>query len=163
MSYAQDNQLDDFGDNVTQGYVSIEKSIQLLWADDSHFTKCKRCDRAFGLFRRKHHCRVCGNIYCDVCANEYRLISSVTTSRMSRCCLDCAKRIDILEDSNMVAVNEEDFLGDEEEVIPDIYSEEAQAPVARDNAVRDRIIYKSIKLGKQQKLVSNGEKFEVVE
>lgn len=63
----------------------------------------------------------------------------------------------------MVAVNEEDFLGDEEEVIPDIYSEEAQAPVARDNAARDRIIYKSIKLGKQQKLVSNGEKFEVVE
>jgi len=162
MSYTQDNQLDDFGDS--QGYVSIEKSLQLLWADDNHFTKCKRCEKAFGIFRRKHHCRVCGNIYCDLCANEYRLIRSVTTSRMSRCCLECAKRIDILEDSNMQMVTEEDFLEDPEEMVPDIHADSVQqGPVARDNAARDKIIFKSIRLGKQQKLVSNGEAFEVAE
>ncbi len=78
--------------------------------------------------------------------------------------MECAKRIDILEDSNMQMVTEEDFLEDPEEMVPDIHADEVQqVPVARDNTARDKIIYKSIRLGKQQKLVSNGDAFEVAE
>lgn len=35
------------------------------WVDDKTVTICK-CGRTFSCFRRKHHCRCCGNVFCEV-------------------------------------------------------------------------------------------------
>lgn len=32
--------------------------------------RCMKCDKKFGLCRWKHHCRVCGNIYCSECTGN---------------------------------------------------------------------------------------------
>lgn len=43
-----------------------------FWTADSSVATCYECRRAFSMFIRKHHCRMCGNIFCNKCSN-YRL------------------------------------------------------------------------------------------
>jgi hypothetical protein len=38
------------------------------WVADEEACACKRCAREFNLVRRKHHCRLCGHIFCDDCS-----------------------------------------------------------------------------------------------
>jgi len=40
------------------------------WVEDTHIHECKACSVPFGLLRRKHHCRVCGNVFCDECTSK---------------------------------------------------------------------------------------------
>eukprot|EP00808_Paulinella_micropora_P020149 g78770.t1 len=44
----------------------------VLWEADDARVNCPVCDKAFGFFRRKHHCRMCGRIVCDPCSKQTR-------------------------------------------------------------------------------------------
>ena len=55
--------------------IPKDKNIKTLtpyekeWVPDAERTKCFACQSVFGnLFRRKHHCRLCGDIFCNDCA-----------------------------------------------------------------------------------------------
>ena len=39
------------------------------WIANESRTKCFICSENFGTFRRKHHCRICGDITCSKCSN----------------------------------------------------------------------------------------------
>ncbi len=41
------------------------------WASDEIIDKCLTCEKSFSLFRRRHHCRNCGGIYCYECSSNY--------------------------------------------------------------------------------------------
>ena len=36
-----------------------------LWVNDNEVEGCRQCMLNFTLLRRKHHCRKCGQIYCE--------------------------------------------------------------------------------------------------
>ena len=38
------------------------------WLEDSSVRECRICGEAFGMTRRKHHCRNCGTIVCNACS-----------------------------------------------------------------------------------------------
>lgn len=38
---------------------------------DSDRSECMGCHNPFSIFRRRHHCRVCGEIFCGDCCNFY--------------------------------------------------------------------------------------------
>ena len=40
------------------------------WIPDKKMATCFNCDIRFTFFNRKHHCRVCGNIFCDNCCRK---------------------------------------------------------------------------------------------
>jgi len=43
------------------------------WVPDSERSNCNSCKSKFGITLRKHHCRICGEIYCNKCSNyRYR-------------------------------------------------------------------------------------------
>ncbi|KAF4670640.1 1-phosphatidylinositol-3-phosphate 5-kinase [Perkinsus chesapeaki] len=42
-----------------------------LWMPDETCTACFGCSRTFHAFRRKHHCRICGRIFCYRCSNHF--------------------------------------------------------------------------------------------
>eukprot|EP01101_Sappina_pedata_P000757 TRINITY_DN10948_c0_g1_i1.p1 TRINITY_DN10948_c0_g1~~TRINITY_DN10948_c0_g1_i1.p1 ORF type:complete len:1073 (-),score=420.88 TRINITY_DN10948_c0_g1_i1:105-3323(-) len=44
------------------------------WALNSSATNCKNCASAFSFFNRKHHCRICGEIFCSKCTANKRAI-----------------------------------------------------------------------------------------
>ena len=52
------------------------------WVPDDVRKKCLHCHQAFNpVFRRKHHCRGCGEVFCDTCT-QHRFSSH-------RVCLQC--------------------------------------------------------------------------
>ncbi|CAD8164994.1 unnamed protein product [Paramecium octaurelia] len=42
------------------------------WVQDRDAKACKKCQNPFkAIFRRKHHCRNCGQLFCDSCSNYF--------------------------------------------------------------------------------------------
>ena len=42
-----------------------------LWMPDKICKVCYNCEDPFTMYRRRHHCRMCGQIFCDRCSNHY--------------------------------------------------------------------------------------------
>eukprot|EP00743_Colponemidia_sp_Colp-15_P009157 GILK01009991.1.p1 GENE.GILK01009991.1~~GILK01009991.1.p1 ORF type:complete len:1198 (-),score=260.65 GILK01009991.1:77-3361(-) len=66
------------------------KSASLLapvWVPDSLQNSCTNCHESFSLFRRKHHCRLCGQVVCSSCSSQRVWIHE----SMSRICNSCHK------------------------------------------------------------------------
>jgi len=60
-----------------------------VWIPDSHRSNCLTCRASFSLIRRRHHCRLCGEVFCDQCSNERIHFSRV--NEPVRACGKCAK------------------------------------------------------------------------
>ncbi|KAF8709065.1 Protein present in Fab1, YOTB, Vac1, and EEA1, partial [Rhizoctonia solani] len=45
-------------------------SIQTRWEPDDTVSECRACRRKFTWLLRKHHCRRCGQIFCDRCSSR---------------------------------------------------------------------------------------------
>lgn len=56
------------------------------WADGD---SCFRCRVEFGVFTRKHHCRSCGQIFCDRCSNRQILLPQFGIEKKVRVCESC--------------------------------------------------------------------------
>lgn len=41
------------------------------WIPDTASSECEICLQPFGVFRRRHHCRGCGHIFCKECSNFF--------------------------------------------------------------------------------------------
>lgn len=55
-----------------------ERASMVHWQNDEDVTQCRGCRTAFGLMQRKHHCRVCGQIFCGNCSNKALEIPGTT-------------------------------------------------------------------------------------
>eukprot|EP00658_Telonema_sp_P-2_P065186 TRINITY_DN54498_c0_g1_i2.p1 TRINITY_DN54498_c0_g1~~TRINITY_DN54498_c0_g1_i2.p1 ORF type:complete len:343 (-),score=47.42 TRINITY_DN54498_c0_g1_i2:187-1170(-) len=62
-----------------------------VWKPDQEHQECAGCHRGFTLFRRRHHCRRCGWLFCSKCGSEYDLIPGMGYSRRVRMCGGCLK------------------------------------------------------------------------
>ncbi|KRY53831.1 Hepatocyte growth factor-regulated tyrosine kinase substrate, partial [Trichinella britovi] len=60
------------------------------WVDADH---CFRCKVQFSLITRKHHCRNCGQIFCDKCSNKNIPLPHLGIERDVRVCEGCFDRI----------------------------------------------------------------------
>ena len=43
-----------------------------IWMPDHRTERCLRCQEPFSLFRRRHHCRLCGDVVCATCSPRVR-------------------------------------------------------------------------------------------
>lgn len=50
--------------------VDLAKQSGRKWKDDTDVVSCTACQAGFSLTNRKHHCRNCGNIFCNDCSNK---------------------------------------------------------------------------------------------
>lgn len=87
---------------------SISQREISRWVRDDTVTECYQCNSSFGLFCRRHHCRMCGRIFCYRCCNNWVTIPKyIKTSEApssyfsglsrsddkSRVCNPCLKKI----------------------------------------------------------------------
>ena len=56
--------------------ISIPKTSPSIWIPSQNVSKCYKCKEDFCIWRRKHHCRVCGRIFCAKCADKWAIIPS---------------------------------------------------------------------------------------
>ena len=71
--------------------------VPARWVEDYAVKLCSEpsCGREFTMYRRRHHCRACGLIYCERCTGYRRIVRSVSSTVLSRCCRSCAAQIDM--------------------------------------------------------------------
>ena len=61
-----------------------------LWMPDALSSSCRSCDEPFSFLRRRHHCRVCGQVFCHGCSAHYidgELVGAEGSVRSCRGCL----------------------------------------------------------------------------
>ncbi|XP_034416912.1 1-phosphatidylinositol 3-phosphate 5-kinase isoform X11 [Cyclopterus lumpus] len=49
---------------------SQDSDLKQYWMPDSQCKECYDCNEKFTTFRRRHHCRLCGQIFCSRCCNQ---------------------------------------------------------------------------------------------
>lgn len=66
---------------------TVETFIAAVWVPDTRAEKCMRCQEPFTVFRRRHHCRMCGLLCCHPCSSKVRadVRSNCLTSYKSDC------------------------------------------------------------------------------
>lgn len=47
--------------------LGVEQGV-VPWRKNEDEKQCQRCGRGFGVRRRRHHCRLCGGIFCKQCS-----------------------------------------------------------------------------------------------
>lgn len=69
--------------------LAHQQKIQVTdrWMEDTETSTCLGCKTAFSFMVRKHHCRLCGRIFCHNCANHWLLTAS--SRREARVCSEC--------------------------------------------------------------------------
>jgi hypothetical protein len=70
------------------------------WMEDHEAQACMVCDKQFGFFLRKHHCRRCGIIVCDSCSSKK--VRFANKSQEKRVCDVCFELVQKLENAGMV-------------------------------------------------------------
>lgn len=59
---------------------------RLPWSLDSSSSICLNCEKDFTFYRRKHHCRCCGQLFCNECSAK---TISFGTREEERVCDSC--------------------------------------------------------------------------
>ncbi|XP_074051953.1 FYVE and coiled-coil domain-containing protein 1 [Macrotis lagotis] len=60
------------------------------WLGDTEVNHCLDCKREFSWMTRRHHCRICGRIFCYYCCNNY--VMTKHSGKKERCCRACFRK-----------------------------------------------------------------------
>eukprot|EP00455_Lapot_gusevi_P029616 TRINITY_DN31729_c0_g1_i1.p1 TRINITY_DN31729_c0_g1~~TRINITY_DN31729_c0_g1_i1.p1 ORF type:complete len:207 (-),score=39.71 TRINITY_DN31729_c0_g1_i1:137-757(-) len=72
----------------------LQKPFQKVrWQPDSARKNCNLCRKNFGFFRRRHHCRCCGLLYCADCAGRFLPIPQLHHHDAVRVCDVCVVKV----------------------------------------------------------------------
>ena len=100
--------------------LCIPKMTPAIWIPGKNIKKCFDCKKDFSIWKRKHHCRICGRIFCSNCCNNWRkvpsLVNTTTPPETSffpfnvktfnnnidhkRMCLGCKSKLDFIDNSS---------------------------------------------------------------
>ncbi|KAI0718883.1 hypothetical protein C8T65DRAFT_637242 [Cerioporus squamosus] len=68
------------------------------WMDDELCKECYDCKSVFTTWRRKHHCRICGQIFCSRCASNIIKGARFGQEGMVRVCNLCLEKLAKVDD-----------------------------------------------------------------
>ncbi|KFQ98056.1 FYVE and coiled-coil domain-containing protein 1 [Opisthocomus hoazin] len=72
-------------------------SAEQRWQGDTEVSHCLDCQREFSWMVRRHHCRMCGRIFCYYCCNNYMVTKP--GGKKERCCRACFNKPRVIVDS----------------------------------------------------------------
>ena len=77
---------------ISQQAVSKEDTSndkKEFWMPDKFCKVCYGCEDAFTMYRRRHHCRMCGQVFCNPCSSFYIDGALINLSGPVRACRLC--------------------------------------------------------------------------
>ena len=78
---------------------SNPKKPKQPWRHDTLANKCMNCNKPFGVLTRKHHCRKCGDIFCNKCSKSKKVVEGWGGEKQ-RVCDKCAAILDKTSNTN---------------------------------------------------------------
>lgn len=93
--------------------TAVKPRLPVSWISDDKISKCTICQSDFSMLNRRHHCRSCGNIFCNYCCFQFHSLPSYLPSTHSRycdgkrhrVCNTCVKEITMLKrNKNMILI-----------------------------------------------------------
>uniref|UniRef100_A0A1J3FFR3 Lateral signaling target protein 2 n=1 Tax=Noccaea caerulescens TaxID=107243 RepID=A0A1J3FFR3_NOCCA len=63
------------------------------WVPDEAVSKCTSCGSDFGAFMRRHHCRNCGDVFCDKCTQGRIALTAEDNAPQVRVCDRCMAEV----------------------------------------------------------------------
>ena len=96
--FSRNTNADDGGggsNNSSRHNSSTPRSKKSLipkefWMSDVNAKKCYECEKEFTAFRRKHHCRLCGQVFCNSCSSHRISGDPYNHDGMIRVCNHCS-------------------------------------------------------------------------
>lgn len=68
------NKMKEVQDNKVAPLRCTLPRRNYTWVDDDTVTSCYSCNKDFSVFLRKHHCRMCGKIFCYECSSYQQIV-----------------------------------------------------------------------------------------
>ncbi|XP_037712547.1 lateral signaling target protein 2 homolog [Drosophila subpulchrella] len=85
----QSNNETQMPSSATSGSATLSPPA---WIPDGKAPRCMACQTPFTAFRRRHHCRNCGGVFCGVCSNASAPLPKYGLTKAVRVCRDCYVR-----------------------------------------------------------------------
>ncbi|XP_054736493.1 putative 1-phosphatidylinositol 3-phosphate 5-kinase isoform X1 [Anastrepha obliqua] len=82
-----------------------DTELHRFWMPDSKAKECYDCAQRFSTFRRKHHCRLCGQIFCSKCCNQVVPGKIIMCAGELKVCNYCSKIVLSYLKSTNIAVD----------------------------------------------------------
>eukprot|EP01059_Diplonema_ambulator_P011015 TRINITY_DN2099_c0_g1_i1.p1 TRINITY_DN2099_c0_g1~~TRINITY_DN2099_c0_g1_i1.p1 ORF type:complete len:411 (+),score=42.47 TRINITY_DN2099_c0_g1_i1:55-1233(+) len=85
-------ELQGFREKDREGFPTLEQmEARPVWSDSAQWTMCgvTSCDVRFSMLQRKHHCRHCGYVFCDIHCKDRLPIPSLGYQKPQRLCPEC--------------------------------------------------------------------------
>ncbi|XP_048502637.1 protein FREE1 isoform X2 [Beta vulgaris subsp. vulgaris] len=80
------------------------------WVPDEAVSKCTGCGGDFSAFNRRHHCRNCGDVFCDKCTQGRTPLTLEDNAQAVRVCDRCmVKRMHPYSDQSLVDLEIQDY------------------------------------------------------
>lgn len=92
--FSSHSNLNNSNKKLTRSTSSfLDQPSKAHWRADNSRNSCKSCLTSFSLFNRRHHCRHCGDLFCDKCSSlQVRLdpgCSFHLLGQKARACVQC--------------------------------------------------------------------------
>ena len=103
-SLSSDNNVDKKQENII---INNNNSVKYLkyWMSDKNCAQCNECGAIFTTFKRKHHCRLCGRIFCNACCNQRIDGTRFKFEGMIRVCEGCIYSIKLSDEYLGLAIS----------------------------------------------------------
>ncbi|KAK1931649.1 RUN and FYVE domain-containing protein 1 [Phytophthora citrophthora] len=87
--------LRDSNFNTGDVQMVLRRYFAPIFVRDDDSPACRQCGMRFGTFRRRHHCRLCGNVYCADCTtNKVKLpIDAPSYDKEQPVCTRCFRNV----------------------------------------------------------------------
>eukprot|EP01102_Stenamoeba_stenopodia_P012741 TRINITY_DN4051_c0_g2_i1.p1 TRINITY_DN4051_c0_g2~~TRINITY_DN4051_c0_g2_i1.p1 ORF type:complete len:944 (+),score=230.52 TRINITY_DN4051_c0_g2_i1:210-3041(+) len=72
-----------------QQYILVNIKETQPWIPDNLMKACQQCSNIFGVFKRRHHCRLCGRIFCSTCSHGTTPLLKFNLANPVRVCGVC--------------------------------------------------------------------------
>ena len=82
--------------------VISEHECYPIFARKADTSSCQQCSKSFSMLDRRHHCRNCGKVCCDMCSREKVRIERIHPRQLYKVCTECANTI---KDNRKYGVN----------------------------------------------------------
>lgn len=111
--------------------------------------KCHRCRDEFSLLNRRHHCRNCGQIFCNKCSAKVSALPKYGIEKEVRVCDPCYESINVTKISGSATLVKKADVGEKENDLPVEYLNSSLSKVCNsvcygNFALREKYVEKAL-------------------